>query len=318
MFEEIQLAGTAVGYSPDTVSWSIDGFAGGSTISASGLFKAGNASGTVTVVARSVADAERYRRVAVEVVPIEVEVTPPTATIDAGQTLAFTASVRGPRNTGVRWSATGGSIDPATGVFTSNVVGSFTVRATSLVDSGFFGEATVTVRERAVGQGRVVHRTQASFRRCAGCNAEFTDAVDDNREYVSDLRAEAGPNGTMNVTGTVAISIYQFLSVLGDSFTCQGMATVAVENDPSVPASRWDPAPILGLLSAEVTIPCPEFGSTLRFRTSLYFDAAQDTVERSGGSAAAIVWSRSQSLTNVTPGIGTETNSSSVVGRLAR
>ena len=64
-----------------------------------------------------------------------------------GDTQQFAATVTGANDPNVTWSVSGGgTIDATTGLFTAgSTAGTFTVRATSVVDAGVFGEATVTV-----------------------------------------------------------------------------------------------------------------------------------------------------------------------------
>ena len=79
---------------------------------------------------------------------VQVEVSPPTATIRAGSTVQFSATVTGASNTAVTWTLPGGggAIDPVLGTFTAGpIAGTFPVRATSVENSGAFDEATVTV-----------------------------------------------------------------------------------------------------------------------------------------------------------------------------
>ncbi|MCW5979065.1 MAG: right-handed parallel beta-helix repeat-containing protein [Bryobacteraceae bacterium] len=84
------------------------------------------------------------------VAPISVTVNPPTATLSAGQSQAFTATVTGAANTAVTWSRTPavGSITTA-GLYTApSLIASqttVTVRATSVADPTKYGQATVTL-----------------------------------------------------------------------------------------------------------------------------------------------------------------------------
>jgi hypothetical protein len=146
LFESLQFSGHAVGLAPQGLTWSIQGTAGQATIDSTGLFSGPNVIGRVFIVGTSDADSTRYRRVPLDVVTIDVKVTPATSTIDIGRSQQFTATVTGPQNTAVTWSSTGGFID-SNGLFGSSTAGTFTVRATSVLDSNFFGEATVTVNQ---------------------------------------------------------------------------------------------------------------------------------------------------------------------------
>ena len=77
--------------------------------------------------------------------PLTVAVTPQGATVPAGDSQQFAATVTGTSDPRVTWSATGGSITPA-GLFTAGTgAGTFSVRATSVVNPNAFGEATLTI-----------------------------------------------------------------------------------------------------------------------------------------------------------------------------
>jgi DNA-binding beta-propeller fold protein YncE len=86
---------------------------------------------------------------------IRVQVTPETATLDAGETQPFTATVTGSSNTSVTWEVNnlaggdpnnGGTISPA-GLYTAPATGatSATIKAVSGADGTTTGTATVTI-----------------------------------------------------------------------------------------------------------------------------------------------------------------------------
>lgn len=78
-----------------------------------------------------------------------ISVKPNPATITAGSSQAFTATVSGTGgySSGVTWSLVSGTgnINPSSGVYTSGAAGSATVKATSTQDGTKYGMATVTV-----------------------------------------------------------------------------------------------------------------------------------------------------------------------------
>jgi hypothetical protein len=77
--------------------------------------------------------------------PVSVSIAPSSATILAGGSQQFTATVLNTTNQTVVWSATGGSVD-ASGLFTSDgVPGSAVVTATSVADTTKSASANVTV-----------------------------------------------------------------------------------------------------------------------------------------------------------------------------
>lgn len=81
--------------------------------------------------------------------PIAVSVLPETATVLPGGTINFTATVTGTANIGVTWSVVqvnGGTINSTTGVYTApSANGTYTIKATSVVDTSKNDTATITV-----------------------------------------------------------------------------------------------------------------------------------------------------------------------------
>ncbi|MFI5088939.1 MAG: choice-of-anchor R domain-containing protein [Terriglobales bacterium] len=78
-------------------------------------------------------------------VTVSVTVAPASASLLAGGTQQFTATVTGTSNTAVTWSATGGSISWG-GMYTApTTAGTYTVKATSAADTTKSASATVTV-----------------------------------------------------------------------------------------------------------------------------------------------------------------------------
>ncbi len=81
---------------------------------------------------------------------ISVSVSPSTATVDAGGTKSFTATVSGTDTKTVQWTASAGSIVPSgnSATWTAPVAaGSYKVTATSTVDASRSASATITVPE---------------------------------------------------------------------------------------------------------------------------------------------------------------------------
>jgi hypothetical protein len=78
--------------------------------------------------------------------PVQVTVSPSSATLKSGAQQPFTATVTGSSNTAVAWTATGGTISSA-GVFTAgSTAGSFSVTATSVADSSKSATANVVIQ----------------------------------------------------------------------------------------------------------------------------------------------------------------------------
>jgi hypothetical protein len=136
--------------------WSIREGAAGGTVSSGGLYTAPSGAGTYHVVATSVADsrASGSSTITVTAPPppppaIAVSVNPSSATVAAGGTTSFTATVANATNQAVTWSvqegAAGGTVSGA-GVYTApSAAGTYHVRATSQADSTKSAAVTVTV-----------------------------------------------------------------------------------------------------------------------------------------------------------------------------
>jgi hypothetical protein len=89
-------------------------------------------------------------------------VKPRTVTLTGGQTQQFEA-IGAPGNGAVTWTATCGAVDPNTGLFTAgSSAGNCTIRATSLVDSNAFADATVTISAAGVAP-RLLGRETSAF-----------------------------------------------------------------------------------------------------------------------------------------------------------
>lgn len=86
-----------------------------------------------------------------EVVAVTLAVMPMEASVEAGATQTFSATVLGASDTSVTWSASAGIIDAA-GNFTAPAeAGAVTITATSVADPSVTGTATVTVTPTSTG-----------------------------------------------------------------------------------------------------------------------------------------------------------------------
>ncbi len=76
---------------------------------------------------------------------VAVSVTPSSASVQTGGTQQFSANVTGTTNTGVTWSATGGTIS-SSGLFTAGTTaGTYAVTATSMADTSKSAQVPVTL-----------------------------------------------------------------------------------------------------------------------------------------------------------------------------
>ena len=112
-----QFTATVENTSNTTVTWQVNAMTGGNatigTISSSGLYTAPGAvpsSAAVTVTAVSQADATKSASAQVTVTaaaPVSITISPASATVAAGGTQQFTATVENASNTAVTWQVNG-------------------------------------------------------------------------------------------------------------------------------------------------------------------------------------------------------------------
>jgi hypothetical protein len=150
-----QFTATVQGLSNNSVTWSVDGVAGGNTtigtISASGLYTSPTQPGSHTITATSVANTADSGAATVSVGTASI--TPASALLNGGATEQFNANIQGFTNTAVTWSvdgvsggnATVGTIS-STGAYTAPAsVGSHTITAISAADTSLTASAAVSI-----------------------------------------------------------------------------------------------------------------------------------------------------------------------------
>ena len=244
-----QFTATVTGSSNTTVSWAVNGAAGGNTtagtISSAGLYTAPSQApnpATVTITATSQADATKSASATVTVmapVQVTVSISPTTGSLIGGQTLQFNASVTGSSNTAVTWSvsATGnnpaGTITPA-GLYNApneSTQTTVTVTATSQADSTKSASATVTITPVTVAIGP----TTASV--VLGGTQQFlvTLTGSTNMSVTWSVNGASGGNATM---GTVSASgLYTAPSSVPNPSTVTVIATSQADTSKSASAS---------------------------------------------------------------------------------
>ena len=155
---------TVAGTANTAVTWSVLEAAGGG-VTGAGLYTAPASAGTYHVQATSQADPTKSASAIVTVTTppvVNVSVVPATASLQTGQSQAFTATVTGTANLAVTWSvleAAGGSVTSA-GQYTAPAsAGTYHVRATAVADSSRSASAIVTVTTPPVVNVSVVPAT---------------------------------------------------------------------------------------------------------------------------------------------------------------
>ncbi len=130
------------------VTWS----ASGGSIASSGAYTAPLAGGAYTVTATSVQDPTKKATATVSVASISVGVPAPSnGTVDAGNSIQFSATVNDAANPAVTWSVNGGGSISGGGLFTATLAGTYTVTATSVADPSKSASTTVGVRSVVTG-----------------------------------------------------------------------------------------------------------------------------------------------------------------------
>ncbi|HTH48382.1 MAG TPA: DUF1800 family protein [Candidatus Limnocylindria bacterium] len=148
---------TVTGSANTAVTWSVVGGAANGAVTSAGIYTAPAAlpsPATVIVRATSVANALSYAdaTVTLQAPPVIVAVSPPTATVQIGNSKTFSASVSGSANKTVTWSVVGGSVNgtiDSTGLYVTPPAmpasPTVTVRATSVADPTSSATAVVTL-----------------------------------------------------------------------------------------------------------------------------------------------------------------------------
>jgi len=134
-----------------TVFWTASG--GGTIAAATGLFTADTVPFTtqVTITATSATDSTKSGSTTITVAAAgtvsSVSVTCTPTSVQTGQlsTCAATVNGTGAFSPNVTWSASGGTINPISGLFSASSAGAYTITATSQQDSTKSGTATVNV-----------------------------------------------------------------------------------------------------------------------------------------------------------------------------
>lgn len=191
------------------VNWLVDTVPGGNssvgTIDASGHYTAPFSPGTHSVSAVSQADPTKSAAANLTVTrTIIVTVSPATATVPAGTTQQFAATVAGTPNFGVTWSVDGTvGGNSALGTVTSNGLytapstsGQHTVSASSVLDTGSMGSAQVTVPPG-------ITITPVTARIATGSTQQFTITATDP-SLASVTWSVDGNTGGSSSTGTIS------------------------------------------------------------------------------------------------------------------
>ncbi len=213
--------------------------------------------------------------------PVTISVSPASATVNAGATETFTATLTNASDNGVIWSASGGVINGSGTAATwtaPNSGGPYLIIAKSSQDQNKADTATVTVRQVSIS----ISPTTASVN--AGANAEFTATVANSS------------NGAVTWTSTGGSVTGSGSSIVWNSPLDAGSYTVTATSvaDPSKSASATvTVAPIVvALTPTSATVP---FGGSQQFSVAVTGAASNEvTWSTTGGTisgtGANVTW----------------------------
>ena len=219
-----------------TVTWTVEGGATGTSISAGGLLTVGanETASTLTVRATSTVDPSKFGTAIVKVYAsaddlptvTSVTVSPATATVAKGAAQQFTAAVSGTNNPAqtVTWTVEGGGdgTSISTGGFltvgANETAAALTVRAASTDDPSKSGTATVTVSSG--GQTSTITSvtvTPATTTVTKGGTRQFTAVINGNNTPAQTVTwtVEGGGNGTnIGTDGLLSVAANENASTL--------------------------------------------------------------------------------------------------------
>ncbi len=210
------------------VTWT----ASGGTIAGTGAtatWTAPAGGGPYTITATSAQDPSKSASATATITPIAITIEPGTATVAAGGTQTFTASVANSANTSLTWTASGGAISGADGSATwiaPVAAGEYTITATSVADPTRSQSATMTVTPVAVavapGTATVGAGGTQTF------TATVTGAADPGVIWTASGGTIAGSGASVTWNAPVAGGDYTITATSALDPEQQGTATVTV------------------------------------------------------------------------------------------
>jgi hypothetical protein len=220
--DAISLTVTVTGTSDTSVSWSVDGIAGGNaevgTVTGSGTtvtYKAPDLEGSHVLTATSTVDSSKYAKATVRIHssnrPVSVALSPGASTLKTGASLSFTATVSNSANAAVSWTvdgvANGNSVTGTIGGSGTTVSytapttpGSHTLMAASVADPTKTASAALTVQAQVPV---AVTLSPASTSLSTGAATSFTATVSGTTNTAVAWSVDGVANGN-SATGTVS------------------------------------------------------------------------------------------------------------------
>ena len=213
------------------VTWT----ASGGTVSAGGLYVAPSVAGTFTVTATSAADSSKSASAVVTVsqpAQVAISLSPATASLQTGRQQQFIASVSGTTNTGVTWTASGGTVSAGGLYVAPSVAGTFTVTATSAADSSKSASAVVTVSQPAQV---AISLSPATASLQTGAQQQFIASVSGTSNTAVTWSASGGTVSTSGLyVAPSTVGTYEVTAVSAADPTKSASATVSVFAPPTI------------------------------------------------------------------------------------
>ena len=197
-------------------------------------FSSGNISAAKTFILTVTNAAGTQDTKSVVVTPMEVAVSPSSASLSIGGTQGFSASITGGTNSALTWSCTDGNLSTTTGANTTwtapGTAGTYTITATSQADSRAVASATVTVHPQ-IG----ISPPSASIHRGGALSyaATVTGASNQGVRWSAGggtLSATTG--GSVTWTAPTALGAYTITATSDADALVSGNATANVVNRP--------------------------------------------------------------------------------------
>lgn len=166
---------------------------------------------------------------------VTVDISPLTATVVSAQKQQFTATVSGTPNTGVRWSATSGSISTS-GLYSAPTVTSETtavITATSIADGSKSASSTVTINPLSTQTLQITTNGLPGAEQGTGYSAAF-NAIGGTAPYSWSVSGGSTPSGlTLNSNGNfggipTATGTFNFVVTVTDEVDKTGSANFSL------------------------------------------------------------------------------------------
>ncbi len=275
----VSFAAVVTGTAVTSVTWSVGEGTAGGAVTSTGAYTAPATAGTYHVVATSQADTTKSAAAAVTVTVVAVAISPKTATVAAGGTQAFTATVTGTTNTAVTWSVQEtsgcGSVTTA-GVYTAPATAATChVVATSVADATRSDSTTVTVTAPPPTVAVAITPPSAAINSCQ--SATFTATVTGTTNTAVTWSVQEGAaGGTVTAAGVYtapsSAGTYHVVATSQADATKSAVATVTV-TDKIVSVAVAPSATSVQTggtvqFTATVTTSCGAFTSTLAVRAA--------------------------------------------------